>query len=63
MRKIRGVQNLVDYLESIGCSISLSTINRLMKSNEIPFTRIADRVLIFDLNEIDEWLGEGTKQS
>lgn len=57
MRKIRGIKRLVDYLESINCPMSVSTIQRLMRSDEIPYSRPAPRVIIFDLDLIDKWLG------
>jgi predicted DNA-binding transcriptional regulator AlpA len=62
MRKIRGVYNLADYLKSVHCEMSVSTIQRLMQRKEIPHSRPAPRVIIFDLNEIDEWLGCANKR-
>lgn len=58
MRKVRGVGNLVEYLKSINCPLSEATLYRLVRTSDIPFSRPAPRVLIFDLNKIDEWLGE-----
>lgn len=57
MRKLRGVKPLCDYLESINCPMSESTIYRLMRTKEIPFTKPSTRVILFDLDKIDEWLG------
>ncbi|MBP3038098.1 hypothetical protein J9303_01065 [Bacillaceae bacterium Marseille-Q3522] len=57
MRKIRGSQRLSEYLSSINCPISRTTIQELMKTNNIPFHKPSPRVLIFDLDEIDAWLG------
>lgn len=56
LRKIRGVEKLVDYLSSINCPISKATIYRLMKTKSIPVIRPAPRVIIFDLDQIDKWL-------
>lgn len=56
MRKIRGYEKLINYLASIGCPMSLSTIQRLVRQNDIPYSRPAPRVIIFDLNKIDEWI-------
>ena len=56
MRKIRGVKNLCNYLSSINCPISVSTVQRLVQQEKIPHSRPAPRVIIFDLNDIDEWL-------
>lgn len=57
IRKIRGVKNLREYLKSIDCDISESTIQRMMRTGDIPFNRVAKRVIIFDLDEIDRWIG------
>lgn len=62
MRKVRGVKALVNYLELICCSMSESTIFRLMRTKDIPFSRPSARVVIFDLDDIDKWLGESDKQ-
>lgn len=60
MRKIRGVKKLVEYLLLVNCPISEATIYRLVRTKNIPFHRPTERVLLFDLNEIDKWLsGEG----
>lgn len=56
MRKVRGVKNLVEYLSSIQCPMSESTIYRLVKTKEIPFRRPSPQVIIFDLDAIDRWL-------
>lgn len=56
LRKIRGVEKLVEYLNSIDCTISRATIYRLMKTKSIPVIRPAPRVIIFDLDDIDKWL-------
>lgn len=64
MRKVRGVKSLVEYLESINCPISESTIYRLLRTKSIPFKRLSPQVLIFDLDAIDRWLDsdEGVAQ-
>lgn len=56
MRLVRGAKALADYLESINCGMSESTIYRLIKVKEMPFRRPSPSILIFDLNEIDKWL-------
>lgn len=56
MRLIRGVKSLVDYLNSINCNMSESTVYRLIKKDLIPYKRPAPGILIFDLNAIDKWL-------
>lgn len=56
MRLVRGANNLVDYLASINCEMSASTIYRLVKQDSIPYRRPAPGILIFDLNAIDRWL-------
>lgn len=57
-RKVRGVNKLVEYLESINCPIGKTTIFRLLRTDDIPHSRPSERVLIFDLDEIDQWLKE-----
>lgn len=57
MRKVRTINALYDYLKSINCPIGKTTICKLIKENEIPHIRISGRVIIFDLDEIDKWLG------
>lgn len=56
MRRVRGVKALVEYLISIQCPMSESTIYRLVKIRKIPFRRPSPQVFIFDLNAIDHWL-------
>lgn len=56
MRKIRGVKALVEYLKSINCPIGETTIYKLLRENSIPVVRPAERIIIFDLDEIDAWL-------
>ncbi|MBX8942461.1 AlpA family transcriptional regulator [Lysinibacillus sp. K60] len=61
MRKVRGVQALVEYLESNNCPMGKSTIYNLMRKKDIPFNKPAPGVLLFDLDDIDKWLGGETK--
>lgn len=56
MRNVRGVENLVEYLKSINVPIGETTIYKLIRLKQIPHIRISDRVLIFNLDSIDEWL-------
>lgn len=63
MRKVRGVKQLSEYLYSLNCPVSISTIQRLMRIKAIPFSRPAPRVVIFDLDEIDLWLTKETKEA
>lgn len=62
MRKVRGVKKVCEYLESIQCPMSESTIFRLMRTKDIPFSRPAPKVVIFDLDDIDTWIGEEAKE-
>lgn len=57
MRRVRGAKALSAYLKSINCDMSESTIYRLLKTKEIPNRRPSPGILIFDLDEIDKWLG------
>lgn len=57
MRNVRGAKALSEYLNKIGTPISVSTIFRLLREDKIPHRRPSDRILIFNLDAIDEWLG------
>ncbi|PWU68292.1 helix-turn-helix transcriptional regulator [Gracilibacillus dipsosauri] len=57
MRNVRGAKALSEYLESIGTPISESTIFSLLRQGKIPHLRPSPRILIFNLDAIDEWLG------
>lgn len=63
MRKVRGVKELVKYLELNNCPMSESTIYRLIRCKGIPFRRPSPQVLIFDLNDIDKWLSSGYEEA
>ena len=56
MRKVRGVKKVSQYLHSVGCPISETTIHRSMRVGEIPFSKPTPRIVIFDLDDIDNWL-------
>lgn len=55
-RRVRGAKALVKYLEDTGTPMSESTIYRLLRTKQIPHIRPSDRILIFDLDAIDQWL-------
>lgn len=56
MRRIRGAKALSNYLKSINCDMSESTIYRLLRTKDIPHRRPSQGILIFDLDAIDQWL-------
>lgn len=56
MRKVRGAKALSEYLKSINCDMSETTIYRLLKKKSIPCRRPSPGILIFDLDVIDLWL-------
>jgi len=56
LRNVRGVKNIVEYLKKIGAPMSESTIYNLMREGKIPHQRPSPRVLIFNLDRIDEWV-------
>ncbi|WP_144511531.1 hypothetical protein [Bacillus sp. FJAT-22090] len=62
MRKVRGAKALSDYLKSINCDMSETTIFRLLKTRSIPCRRPTPKILIFDLDTIDRWLDEGEEE-
>ena len=57
MRNVRGAKALSEYLKSIGIPMSESTIFALLRENKIPHQRPSPRILVFNLDRIDEWLG------
>lgn len=63
MRKVRGIQKLIDYLATINIPISKYAIEDALRKKAIPCARPTPRILIFDLDEIDSWIsGEGEVQ-
>lgn len=56
MRLVKGVKALSEYLKTINCGISESTIYRLVKQDMIPYKRPAPGIIVFDLDAIDSWL-------
>ena len=62
MRNVRGAEALSEYLHSIGAPMSAATIFKLLRENRIPHQRPSNRILIFNLDVIDQWLkGEGNQ--
>lgn len=62
MRVVRGVKSLTNYLESMDCPMSEATIYRLVKQDNIPFRRPSPGILIFNLDQIDNWLAGNDKR-
>ncbi len=62
MRKVRGAKALSNYLKSINCDMSETTIYRLLKTKDIPCRRPSPGILIFDLDVIDRWLLIGDEE-
>ena len=58
MRRVRGAKALAVYLESEGCPMSEATIFKLLRQKRIPSIRPSERILLFDLDEIDKWLSK-----
>ncbi|MGE7022031.1 helix-turn-helix transcriptional regulator [Solibacillus cecembensis] len=56
MRRVRGAKKLVEYLAETGTPMSESTIYRLIRTKGIPHIKPTERILIFDLDAIDNWL-------
>lgn len=56
MRNVRGAKALSEYMESIGAPMSESTIFTLLRQNKIPHQRPSNRILIFNLDVIDDWI-------
>ncbi|RWR06708.1 hypothetical protein D4N35_013660 [Siminovitchia fortis] len=62
MRRVRGAKALSEYLKSINCDMSESTIYRLLRTKSIPFRRPSPGILIFDLDVIDKWLSSSEEK-
>lgn len=56
MRNVRGVKRLAEYLAENDTPISESTIYRLKREKKIPYISPSPRIVIFDLDAIDDWL-------
>ncbi|OXS77964.1 helix-turn-helix transcriptional regulator [Domibacillus enclensis] len=56
MNMIRGIDALVAHLKEQGVPISRTTIFTLLKQKQIPHRRPAPRIVLFDLDKIEEWL-------
>ncbi|MGR6906186.1 helix-turn-helix transcriptional regulator [Lysinibacillus sp. BSL11] len=56
MRTVRGVKAIVEYLASVNCPMGKSTVDKLIRTKEIPHMRFSERVIVFNLDTIDEWL-------
>lgn len=56
LRRVRGVEKLVEYLDSMGCPIGLTTIFKFLREKRIPCIRPSEKNLLFDLDAIDRWL-------
>jgi hypothetical protein len=63
MRKIHGVKNLIDYLDSVNYPISEKNLNDLILSKCIPHTSPIRSIIIFDLDHIDWWISEKRKKT
>ncbi|KUF37406.1 MULTISPECIES: helix-turn-helix transcriptional regulator [unclassified Lysinibacillus] len=63
MRTVRGVKAIVEYLASVNCPMGKSTVDKLIRTKEIPHMRFSERVIVFNLDKIDEWLKGADNQS
>ncbi|ANU28022.1 hypothetical protein [Planococcus versutus] len=62
MRKIQGLPNLVNYLESVDYPLAVEEITDLMLRRKIPHRKAYKDVIIFNLEHIDWWIAEQRKQ-
>jgi hypothetical protein len=62
MRKVRGAKKLSQYLDSINCPMSEGSIYNLVRNKLIPCHHPSPQYLIFDLDEIDIWLGSDCEE-
>ena len=57
-----GFKGLSDYLNSIGIAISRSKLQKLTASGRIPCVKFNAK-LLFDKNEVDEWIEANMKKA
>ena len=62
MRKIQGLSNLVDYLESVNYPLAAEQITDLMSKRKIPHRKAFQNTVIFNLEHIDWWIAEQRKR-
>lgn len=56
MRKVHGIKNLIEYLESVNFPLNEEDVNELILKREIPHNNPFGNIIIFDLNNIDWWI-------
>ncbi|MBM7647482.1 hypothetical protein JOC78_000403 [Bacillus ectoiniformans] len=63
MRKVNGIKNLIDYLESVHYPMTEEQINDLITEKHIPHSKLIGNHMMFNLDHIDWWINEQkTKQ-
>lgn len=58
MRKVQGIESLIDYLESVDYPLSKEYLNGLIQKRDIPHNIPIRNMIIFDLAHIDWWIEE-----
>ena len=51
-----GVGDALDYLKDLGYTMSRSTLYKHTMAGTIPFYRFGERKIIFNVDELDEWV-------
>lgn len=62
MRKVIGVNNLIDYLISVNYPLNEVEINELLEKKQLPHLRPMRDIIVFNLDYIDSWIQERTSK-
>lgn len=58
LRKVIGINRLIEYLHSVNYPMSEEKINELIQSKSIPHLRPINNMIAFNLDHIDWWIRE-----
>lgn len=56
MGKIHGIENLIDYLESVGYPLSKKQINEFLTAKTIPHSKPYGDMLVFERSHMEWWV-------
>lgn len=62
MTKIQGIENLLEYLNSIGFPMTEESIRNLLTQRKLPHSQPYGDIFLFDKDHIDWWVAEERKQ-
>ncbi|MDN7225903.1 hypothetical protein QWY22_12365 [Planococcus liqunii] len=61
MKKIQGIKNLLEYLETVGYPMTEERVQHFMAQRKIPHSQAYGDMIFFDSNHIDWWIAEQRK--